>query len=71
MKIQKFPYSRGAWRLVNSQGQEVVWRKPFDHPGLGMTVLDQTICGDTKAECMEQVFEFVGYLMALNRKPPE
>ena len=70
MKIQKFLYSRGAWRLVNSQGQEVVWRKPFDHPDLGKTVVDQTICGDTKAECLERAFEFLEYLMTLSRRDP-
>lgn len=63
MRIEKRSYSRHPWRLVTAEGAEVVAPVPFKHPGLGMTVVSQSISGETKAECIENALALLGRLM--------
>ena len=52
MKIERMNYSRGAWRLLDDNGNDVYWQKPFEHPDLGWTFVNMPVCGETKAECV-------------------
>ena len=54
MKIERHNYSRGAWRLLDDDGKEVYWSKPFKHSDLGWTHVSMPVCGDTKAECIAE-----------------
>jgi hypothetical protein len=63
MKIVKASYSRKAWRLVDSEGAEIYWLRPMDHPDLGATYVNEPICGDTKAECLDKVLQAFELLM--------
>lgn len=63
MNIIKLPYSRAPWRLVTSDGKEVYAPSAFDHPDLGMTVANEPICGDTKAECIERALSLLESMM--------
>ena len=59
MKIERRNYSRGAWRLIDANGNEVYWQKPFEHPDLGWTFVQMPVCGDTKQACTAEVLAFL------------
>ena len=59
MKIERRSYSRGAWRLIDANGREVYWQKPFEHPDLGWTFVTMPICGDTKKACTDEALAFL------------
>jgi hypothetical protein len=63
VKIVKLNYSRSPWRLVDKEGKEINAQVPFDHPDIGMTLITQPVCGDTKAECTEKAFFVLELLM--------
>ncbi len=63
MKIEKRNYSRSPWRLVTDEGKEVTAKMPFEHPTLGWTYVDEIICGDTKAECVQRALDLLNLLM--------
>lgn len=63
MKIDKKKYSAAPWRLVTQEGREVYWPAAFDHPAFGMTVINEPICGETRAECTEQALALLDYLL--------
>lgn len=65
MKIEKRNYSRGAWRLLDSNGNDVYWQKPMDHADLGKTWVTAPVCGDTKAECISETLALLD--LALKR----
>jgi hypothetical protein len=65
MKIERHNYSRGAWRLLDDDGKEVYWSKPFKHSDLGWTHVSMPVCGETKAECIAETLALLG--LALNR----
>ena len=51
MLIKKLSYSRHPWRLLTSDGREVSVKIAFDHSDIGMTVINGSVSGETKAEC--------------------
>lgn len=63
MKIVKMNYSRSPWRLLTKEGKEISAQVPFEHPSLGWTWIEQTIAGETKAECTEKALELLERLM--------
>jgi hypothetical protein len=63
MKIVRMKYSRSPWRLVDSRGTEIYWRRPFKHSDLGETVVDEPICGETKTECISNALHALELLM--------
>lgn len=65
MKIERKNYSRGPWRLLTDDGNDVYYNKPMDHPDLGMTWVTMPVCGETKAECLEATLSLLS--QALNR----
>jgi hypothetical protein len=67
MKIVKLNYSRSPWRLVTDSGQEVQASVPFEHPDLGWTWIIQSVCGETKAECIDKALELLDLLMRSQR----
>lgn len=73
MKIEKKNYSAAPWRLVTQEGREVYWPVAFDHPAIGMTVINHPICGETRAACTEQALVLLDYLLTFpidRRKNP-
>ena len=65
MKIERMNYSRGAWRLLDDNGNDVYWQKPMDHPDLGQTWVTMPVCGETKAECITETLALLS--LALRR----
>lgn len=63
MKIVRMNYSRSPWRLLNDEGQEVYWQRPFKHASLGATVISEPVCGSTRAECTEKALEMLSLAM--------
>ena len=61
MKIERRNYSRGAWRLLDDDGKEVHWSKPFKHADLGWTYASMPVCGDTKQECIDEVLALLSF----------
>lgn len=64
MKIEKRPYSRSPWRLIDNNGSEVYWQRPMKHADLGQTWVTEPLCGETKAECTARVLELLGLCFA-------
>lgn len=64
MKIERHDYSRAPWRLVTSEGRYVSYRRPFEHPSLGWTVVDDVIAGETKAECTQKALDLLESLLS-------
>lgn len=65
MRIERKNYSRGAWRLLDDNGNDVYWQKPMKHPDLGQTWVTAPVCGETKAECIAETLELLS--LALRR----
>lgn len=63
MKIERHNYSRGAWRLLDDDGKEVYWSKPFKHSDLGWTQVSMPVCGETKAECITETLALLSLAM--------
>lgn len=59
MKIEKRNYSRSPWRLISSDGKELYWQRPMNHPDLGQTWVTEPVMGGTKAECTERTLELL------------
>lgn len=63
MNIEKKKYSHSPWRLVTKEGREVYWPAAFEHPEGGMTVINEPVCGETRAECTERAVALLEYLL--------
>jgi hypothetical protein len=59
VKIEKRSYSRSPWRLIDNNGNEVMWQRPMKHPDIGATWVYEPVMGDTKTECTERVLELL------------
>lgn len=68
MRIERRPYSRSPWRLVTSDGKEVYWKRPMDHPSLGATVVEEPVCGETKTECVENALRALAIALEMLRE---
>ncbi len=68
MKVVKLGYSRAPWRLVTSDGKEVYLPQIMNHAYLGLTVINEPICGESKAECTANAMAFLERLMAKREK---
>lgn len=64
MKIEKRNYSRSPWRLIDNNGREVYWQRPYKHADLGHTFVTEPLCGDTKTEVIEKTLELLGLCFA-------
>lgn len=54
-RVEKRDYSRGSWRVLDSDGEQV-WRKErFDHPTLGAMVIDGPVCFERKRDALAWV----------------
>lgn len=54
-RVEKQNYSRGAWRVLDANGQQV-WRdEEFDHPNLGLTIISGPVCFDRKRDAVAWV----------------
>lgn len=69
MKIEKRGYSRKPWRLITSAGLEVWLPAGFDHPDIGVTVISEPVCGDTKAECTDKALALLEHLLRTRTTP--
>lgn len=70
MKIERRIYSRAPWRLVTSEGKEVVVPQGFDHPDLGATSVSESISGDTRAECTDKALALLESLLLRRKEQP-
>jgi hypothetical protein len=68
MRIEKKDYSRGKWRLVTPNGEDVFWQKPMDHPDLGQTWVTVPVCGETKQECIYETLHLLEILILRRQK---
>lgn len=50
--VEKRGYSRKPWRVVTEDGRELYARQRFDHPYLGMTVIDGPVAFDRKRDAV-------------------
>jgi len=69
MKIEKRSYSRNPWRLVTSDGREVAAPRSFDHPDIGITVINESISGETKTECTDRALALLEMLLTIRKEP--
>jgi len=56
--IQKLGYSSRPWRLLRN-GNEVYAKEKFDHPNLGMMVIDSPVAADTKTELVDRLLRLL------------
>ena len=63
MKIERRSYSRSPWRLVTDDGREIYVPQAIDHEALGATVANVPICGETKAECIDNALGLLERLL--------
>lgn len=54
-RVEKQSYSRGAWRVLDRNGEQVYRREMFDHPMLGVIPLDGPVCFDRKRDAVAWV----------------
>lgn len=51
-RVEKQSYSRGAWRVLTTEGAQV-WREEiFDHPFLGPTRIMGPVCFERKRDAL-------------------
>lgn len=51
-RVEKQGYSRGAWRVLDTAGQQVYATQPFEHPNLGWIPLHGPVCFDRKRDAV-------------------
>lgn len=51
-RVEKQSYSRGAWRVLNSAGEQVYRNQMFDHPFLGHILIAGPVCFDRKRDAV-------------------
>lgn len=55
-RIEKQDYSHGAWRVLNAETGEQIWRRErFDHPHMGMITIDGPVCFQRKRDAVAWV----------------
>lgn len=59
LEIKKLGYSATPWRLL-ADGEELYRPVRFRHPDMGMTIVDEPLCANTKAEMIEIVLRCLG-----------
>lgn len=64
MRIERRSYSRSPWRLITSDGLEVTAPRAIDHPTLGTTAFNESVCGETKAECTAKALALLEFLIS-------
>ena len=54
-RIEKQSYSRGAWRVLDIDGQQVYRREMFDHPSMGPIHIPGPVCFERKRDAQAWV----------------
>lgn len=54
-RVEKRDYSRGKWRVLDANGEEVWTSMIFVHPQLGETIINGPVCYDRKRDAMEWI----------------
>jgi hypothetical protein len=53
--VEKQSYSRGAWRVLHTDGQQVYENQTFNHPNLGLIRIAGPVCFDRKRDALAWV----------------
>ena len=52
-RVEKQPYSRGAWRVLHAHdGSQVYRNQVFDHPFMGLIQIAGPVCFDRKRDAL-------------------